>query len=120
MKLHGASLPQKNKGIWDPNMVQNGGNECLFLHVLFLGFELLQVFLHMHLYIYITIYTSYVSLHHMFHYVICFTASYVSLRHMFHCVICFTAFPAGIQAESEVGSMAIRLAFMLKSPNRAP
>ena len=56
----------------------------------------------------------------MFHYVICFTASYVSLRHMFHCVICFTAFPAGIQAESEVGSMAIRLAFMLKSPNRAP
>ena len=72
------------------------------------------------IYIYITIYTSYVSLHHMFHYVICFTASYVSLRHMFHCVICFTAFPAGIQAESEVGSMAIRLAFMLKSPNRAP
>ena len=120
---------QKKWGIWDSNMEQNCGNECLFLHILFLGGMSLSVLNCCEF-----CFTCFTHMLHMFHCgvkcftLICFTAasnvslSYVSLRrHMFHCgVKCFTAFPAGVQAESEVGSMAMRLAFMSKSPNRVP
>ena len=65
---------------WESNMFQNGGNECPFFRVLFLGGSHGNCCKFSH-----------PSLRHTFHCVIRFTASYVSLRHTFHCVIRFTA-----------------------------